>query len=693
MAEEAKLSLHLGSDPTLAVLRVGGEELTAAKRRALRQSLDDNDLDEIRFDACVFRDGPNANAFRFRQQDLAFFGASFAGQPFLRDHDTHSIESRDGTILASRLEQGAFIQEIAITTARGMRAFVEGQIDRFSIGWYFDAVTCSVCNQDLLRSNCPHWPGDKYKVRVDDGAEVEVLCEAIFENPSGKETSAVNAPAVPGTGILAQLQFLKERSMAGAAPAANQPDEEVTTMADTIKQEEDVQPVQPQTQTPDWTAYLQRHAMEAALAASGLPAASRDAVRAAVGLETTPAQLDALIDAQRTLIAALQKDQVVTGLDRPLDGGRISGMTTGLDKVSAALEALISGKQPAGGVRPLSGIREAYILLSGDYEMRGMFNPDNVGLANVTSTTMAGLVANVLNKVVVNMFQAYPTWWTPIVFEEDFATLQTIKWITLGGVGELPTVSEGAAYTELTWDDQSESASWLKKGGYLGITLEAMDKDDTRRLQNAPRALAQAAYLTLSKAVSAIFTGTSGTGPLMSDSVRLFAGGHNNLGTTALSYNAWNATRIAMRKQTELNSGERLGGLVVPKYVLVPPDLEGTALTVLLSEGQPGTGNNDENPWAEGPARDARLANAQRRVIVVDLWTDTTDWAAVADPTLYPSIGIGYRYGRTPEIFSVADRNSGLMFSNDVMPIKVRWFFATGPTDWRGLYKHNVAGG
>ena len=42
MAEEAKLSLHLGSDPTLAVLRVGGEELTAAKRRALRfQSADE----------------------------------------------------------------------------------------------------------------------------------------------------------------------------------------------------------------------------------------------------------------------------------------------------------------------------------------------------------------------------------------------------------------------------------------------------------------------------------------------------------------------------------------------------------------------------------------------------------------------------------------------------------------------------
>ena len=77
-------------------------------------------------------------------------------------------------------------------------------------------------------------------------------------------------------------------------------------------------------------------------------------------------------------------------------------------------------------------------------------------------------------------------------------------------------------------------------------------------------------------------------------------------------------------------------------------------------------------------------------VIVVDLWTDADNWAAVADPRLYPSIGLGFRYGRTPEIFSVASPTAGLMFTNDTMPVKVRFFFAVGPTDYRGLYKENV---
>jgi hypothetical protein len=146
-----------------------------------------------------------------------------------------------------------------------------------------------------------------------------------------------------------------------------------------------------------------------------------------------------------------------------------------------------------------------------------------------------------------------------------------------------------------------------------------------------------------------------------------------------------------MRKQTELNSGERFGALTSPRFLLIPPDLENVALTVLASENMPGTANNDVNPDAAGSTRDARLDAARRRIVVVDLWTDVNNWAALADPRLYPTVGLGFRYGETPEVFSVASPTSGLMFTNDVMPVKVRWFYACGPKDYRGMYKANVA--
>jgi hypothetical protein len=253
-------------------------------------------------------------------------------------------------------------------------------------------------------------------------------------------------------------------------------------------------------------------------------------------------------------------------------------------------------------------------------------------------------------------------------------------------VGELPTVAEGAAYTEMTWDDQTEVATFVKKGGYLGITLEAIDKDDTGRLQAAPRAIAQAAWLSLSKSIAAIFT----LNAALSDTVALFHATHGNLGATALSHAAWLATAILMRKFTELNSGERLGALVYPKFCLVPPDLEYTAIVALGSELLPGGANNDINAFSQGNLHDELLRSARERVIVVDIWTDTNDWVAMADPNLYPSIGIGFRYGREPEIFSVASPTAGLMFSNDTLPVKARYFYATGATDYRGMYKHVV---
>jgi hypothetical protein len=357
-----------------------------------------------------------------------------------------------------------------------------------------------------------------------------------------------------------------------------------------------------------------------------------------------------------------------------------------------AFDHLLAGTRPPDHIEPLSGIRELYTLLSGDWSMTGRFHPDRVYLAAVTVTTMANLCANALNKVVVNAFSQYPKWWKNTATEVDFASLHDARWISLGDVGELPTVSEGAQYTELTWDDFQETDTFVKKGGYLGITLEAIDKDDTARVMAAPRKLAQAAWLTLGKAIAAVHTDNSAYGQTMSDSNYLYDNSnHSNQGSNTLTWAGWVATRVAMMKFAAIHSEERLGALTRPRYIWVPVDLEVTALQILASEGEPGTADNDVNVEAQGNMREERLRRAADRVITVPFWTDTNDWVAQADPNLYPGYGIGYRFGRTPEIFSVASPTAGLMFSNDTLPVKVRFFFAVGPTDWRAWYKNIVS--
>ena len=450
----------------------------------------------------------------------------------------------------------------------------------------------------------------------------------------------------------------------------------------------------PSERAQSWISALELSTIEAMIRVSGLPAPSQEHLLNHHYAQ--PEDVQSAIENERAYLARLQEDKVVQIGGAPPRQPAISGMRTSLDQVKIALEALLEGVRPANNIQPLTGIRELYMLLSGDYELTGMFHPDRVALANVTTATMANITADVLNKRVMAEFALYPRWWEPIVVSEDFATLQDVKWILLGGIGELPTVAEGAAYTEMTWDDKKETSTFVKKGGYLGITLESVDKDDTARLRAAPRALAQAAWLTLSKSISSIFTSNSGAGPTLTDGTVLFHSSRGNIGTSALSIATWEAARTAMRKMTELNSGERLGALTVPRYLLVPPDLEITALQVLASEYDytyalsNGTAA-PVNPLTEGDSFNQRLQFARDRVVVVDLWTDTNNWYACADPRLYPTIGLGFRYGRTPEVFSVASPTAGLMFTNDTMPVKVRFFYATGPIDHRGLYGAVVA--
>src|SRR5690606_19814879 len=130
--------------------------------------------------------------------------------PFLRNHAVDDIGAREGIVVSGSLRGQEFVQTIRLTTRRGIRSFLEGVIDRFSIGWHYAAITCSICGGDWLA--CDHWPGRRYvpAQAAECAADAGEVCELIFEGPVGKETSAVNAPAVPGTRIVDQLWSLKE---------------------------------------------------------------------------------------------------------------------------------------------------------------------------------------------------------------------------------------------------------------------------------------------------------------------------------------------------------------------------------------------------------------------------------------------------------------------------------------------------
>ena len=135
----------------------------------------------------------------------------------------------------------------------------------------------------------------------------------------------------------------------------------------------------------------------------------------------------------------------------------------------------------------------------------------------------------------------------------------TITGTLVGTVGTLPTVAEGAEYTELPIGDSPETATFTKYGGYIPLTLELIDRDESRKLAAYPRELAAAGLRKISALVAAIFTDNSDIGPTMADTGAFFnatavttAGGHANLLTTALAAAEWDVVSTAVYNQPML---------------------------------------------------------------------------------------------------------------------------------------------
>lgn len=442
--------------------------------------------------------------------------------------------------------------------------------------------------------------------------------------------------------------------------------------------------------------------LTAVLAASDLPEPFKATIRERFdGKVFAPSELQEEMERGRALWAAALESRTVQGMGQAFGSDKehsiarrpaVQGMWTELDRLQLATDRLFGIELPEAfqDTPRLRGIQELYLLTTGDREFTGIYRPERVQFANATTSTMAGLVANAMNKVIPAQWQklgrAGYLWWQKIAYQDDFGSINDVKWITVGGFGDLPTVAEGAAYTELTWDDNTETTAFVKKGGYIGITLEMMDRDQTNKVRAIPVGIATAALRTLSNSVAALFT----SNPNLADGIAWFhtnhanrggdgaTAGSGNLGSTALSAAEWDVAVQKIFNKTELNSSKRLG--LRPRYLLIPIELEKTALQIFVSPTEPSSNAFYTNV----------RQSAAENVVIVPEWTDANDWAAITDPDVYPCVGVGFRYGRMPEVFSAGEDTIGSMFTNDELRIKSRFFYAAGVIDWRGVRKYTV---
>ena len=67
----------------------------------------------------------------------------------------------------------------------------------------------------------------------------------------------------------------------------------------------------------------------------------------------------------------------------------------------------------------------------------------------------------------------------------------------------MPSVTEQGEYTEIVIGDSPETADFTKYGGYVPLTLELLDKDDTRKLRAYGLELGKAGIRNISEQIAA----------------------------------------------------------------------------------------------------------------------------------------------------------------------------------------------
>jgi len=430
--------------------------------------------------------------------------------------------------------------------------------------------------------------------------------------------------------------------------------------------------------------------LEAKLGASKLTELGRQQIRQRFEGQVFAARdLEAAIGEMEALLAEAASATTIRGNGTSRPGpGAVSRMVTPREKVQAALERLF-GLEPAAGlgdVPRLSGIREAYLLLTGDREFTGRYcwedsvlGEASIREANeVTTSVMGDALASVMNKRLVKDYAGQRRWWERICVRVPLRDMKQQSRILLNDFGSLATVAENATYTNLPWGDNKEVYTPAKYGGQVYVTLETIINDDLRAVTSIPKKLAVAANITINEFVSGLFTAGGGVGPTMADANAVFCAAHNNYGTTALGEASLKAGILALWKQTS-SAGKRLG--LHPRFLLVPPDLLMDAITLTASHLKPGSANNDINVL-EGLVEPLPVPN----------WTDANNWYLMADPAQIECLEIGFLNGREePELLVQDNPLAGSVFTNDAITFKVRHIYGGAWVDYRGAYGAVVA--
>lgn len=280
------------------------------------------------------------------------------------------------------------------------------------------------------------------------------------------------------------------------------------------------------------------------------------------------------------------------------------------------------------------------------------------------------LFSNLAGKSLDAAYQEEPHTWRPLARQRNLPDFKNASDLVVAGDLTPELLLEGGEYKAGTLVEGQHQWRLATYARSVRLTRQAIINDDLSAMERVPEILGRGFRRLESNLVWALITGNAVTSV---DGQVLFHASHNNTGSGAIATAGWNAAKKAMRKQRDL-AGTTVN--LSPQYMIVPTDLEATALQFLYPTGFMPTARTGDNG-----AVTAQTAGVQL-IVEPRLDGSATQWYAAVAPSAVEGIVFGYLAGEEgPTITTTEERNP------DGVELLARFDFGCAVKDFRFIYR------
>ncbi len=344
------------------------------------------------------------------------------------------------------------------------------------------------------------------------------------------------------------------------------------------------------------------------------------------------------------------------------------------DRQSDALHIRMAGGDPKPEVRPHMG--ESLLdmargsLTRAGISTRGL-SPDEVftRAGEATTSDFPLIVSNAANKTALASYQAASSPLKMLGRQRSLANFKTATSIRIGEMGRLEELDESGEITHTSRAENGETMQLSTYARAINVSRKLMIDDDLGLLGDMTAACGEAAAQAEADILVSLVTGN----PNLSDGTAVFDASRGNVAASGAdpSETTLDEARKAMRGFKGLDGATLIN--VVPKYLLIGPELE-TAAEKLLASIYAAT-TEDVNPFT-----------GKLSLLVEPRITDDS-WFIFADPARLAALQYGYLSSAQGVQIQRAE-------SWSTLGLKFRaWLdFGAGWLDWRGAYHNEGAG-